>query len=1093
MGLTCAKAARPQTSHEEDAAAQDRTDELLDRWRGGELARLQRVYRRHARPPQQLERHGFVAALQLEALPAAHIDALFDRFRTSGAISCRDFCATLSWWCRGDALERRAFLFCWFAGCADPEENEMSKHALGALCDTIDTPPPDCAKGVCTWRKFDVWAHTLSDDAVWRVLPLTIVSQPDDERRLVQERWAAGATGDAYHVLPRSWWDAWCAYVGWSSLQPPPPSHALPSASKHSGASSGPRPFDVDASPLEADRDGDLCADIDIACVPEDVWALFATWYGGGPLFPRRLQSDNTLDLYPVAVFVDTCDPNGRARNECEIRRGDRAETVGEFARRLSPYSRLYGTSKKGWRRLHSNKTCADALEAGGTYLLESQHDGAWPREVDVNDVSVDERPSILRGAVSSLRRAFSTTSEDSDDAPVERTLPATGLCNLGNTCFLNAAVQCLSHAPILRAYCLSDMYAKDVNRSRLGSQGQVIEAFAALLKQLHGTARTAKPVEFKKILGKHKPRFAGNSQQDAQEFLTELLDVLHEDVNLIQEKPYVAEPDDADEARDGLVQAALDALQRSKLRDASLVSDLFRGQLVAKKTCQVCGRRSVKFEPFTSLSLPVPAPASRTFVVALLRLAKHGATWLKVEAPRLGDVRDLKSAVARASGVAEDDLTLCDAARHRIYRVLHEDAMPLGALGDFPANADCGMRCLMAYERPAVDVARTAPTAFPDTIAQLEVGQRLDARDHKRQWYGAQVVDDDEPCRDANYGKAGFVRVRFDRFGAKWDECFSADDWPSKLRPLHSKAPPTKLETFEICLVHRTAKGLFGTPFVTRVAADRSCRALRRAVVRQAARFHGEAKPFSLSVVPRAHPHSLANNDSEILESGASVSSIDPLKSVIALDWTSLDGYREPLPVQKVAPVKEHTPETYDLASCLESFSKEETLSKEDSWRCPRCKKSVKATASIGLWSVPDVLVIHLKRFLCTSRWREKLRTDVSFPRRGLDLRAFLPPGAPGGTVYDLFAVTNHLGSLGGGHYTAHVKYAPCSQEGVENASISFGEDERWLHIDDDLVEAARPEDVCTDAAYVLFYRRRRLCGRLVVGSTALPSQESV
>ena len=98
-----------------------------------------------------------------------------------------------------------------------------------------------------------------------------------------------------------------------------------------------------------------------------------------------------------------------------------------------------------------------------------------------------------------------------------------------------------------------------------------------------------------------------------------ELLDVLHEDVNLIQEKPYVPEPEDADEARDGLVIAARDALRRSRLRDKSLISDLFQGQLVAKKTCKVCARSSVKFEPFTSLSLPVPAPASRSFVVAVL------------------------------------------------------------------------------------------------------------------------------------------------------------------------------------------------------------------------------------------------------------------------------------------------------------------------------------------------------------------------------------------------------------------------------------------------------------------------------------------
>ena len=143
--------------------------------------------------------------------------------------------------------------------------------------------------------------------------------------------------------------------------------------------------------------------------------------------------------------------------------------------------------------------------------------------------------------------------------------------------------------------------------------------------------------------------------------------------------------------------------------------------------------------------------------------------------------------------------------------------------------------------------------------------------------------------------------------------------------------------------------------------------------------------------------------------------------------------------------------------------------------------------------------------------RRREKLRTDILFPRRGLDLSRFLPADAY--AVYDLFGVINHLvltrrpfpsrvfmiiresidsvraaqGSLSGGHYTAHVRVSPCSSDGVEEASVAFEESERWLHVDDDLVEAAKPEDVVTDGAYVLFYRRRRLSGRLVVGHTAV------
>ena len=45
--------------------------------------------------------------------------------------------------------------------------------------------------------------------------------------------------------------------------------------------------------------------------------------------------------------------------------------------------------------------------------------------------------------------------------------------------------------------------------------------------------------------------------------------------------------------------------------RNRSVVVDLFYGQLKSKVTCKVCGHESVKFDPFTSLSLPLPMETS--------------------------------------------------------------------------------------------------------------------------------------------------------------------------------------------------------------------------------------------------------------------------------------------------------------------------------------------------------------------------------------------------------------------------------------------------------------------------------------------------
>ena len=56
----------------------------------------------------------------------------------------------------------------------------------------------------------------------------------------------------------------------------------------------------------------------------------------------------------------------------------------------------------------------------------------------------------------------------------------------------------------------------------------------------------------------------------------------------------------------------------------------------------------------------------------------------------------------------------------------------------------------------------------------------------------------------------------------------------------------------------------------------------------------------------------------------------------------------------------------------------------------------------------------------------RDKLETHVEFPLQGLDLsRHVQQQQAPGSStlLYDLYAVSNHFGSLGGGHYTAYAK----------------------------------------------------------------------
>ena len=114
-----------------------------------------------------------------------------------------------------------------------------------------------------------------------------------------------------------------------------------------------------------------------------------------------------------------------------------------------------------------------------------------------------------------------------------------------------------------------------------------------------------------------------------------------------------------------------------------------------------------------------------------------------------------------------------------------------------------------------------------------------------------------------------------------------------------------------------------------------------------------------------------------------------------------------------------------FSLGDCLDEFGKPEILSENDAWYCPRCKEHRRASKTFELWKAPDILVIHLKRFSAHGRFNNKLDVMVDFPLEGLDLSSRLATKQEDGNnaVYELFAVDNHYGGLGGGHYTAYAK----------------------------------------------------------------------
>ncbi|KAJ8578443.1 hypothetical protein ON010_g763 [Phytophthora cinnamomi] len=170
-------------------------------------------------------------------------------------------------------------------------------------------------------------------------------------------------------------------------------------------------------------------------------------------------------------------------------------------------------------------------------------------------------------------------------------------------------------------------------------------------------------------------------------------------------------------------------------------------------------------------------------------------------------------------------------------------------------------------------------------------------------------------------------------------------------------------------------------------------------------------------------------------------------------------------------------------LTKCMDALMREEAISLEDHWVCERCGVPREGSRFSAIWRLPDLVMVQLKRFqYLENQHKQKVRALVDFPLKGLDFSKWMGhQDAAGSSVYDLYAVANHVGGLTRGHYTAYCRY---DSDFPESSSLFKANEENgdvqcpelWFRFDDEKVSEIAPGDVVTDAAYVLFYKRRTL-----------------
>lgn len=586
-----------------------------------------------------------------------------------------------------------------------------------------------------------------------------------------------------------------------------------------------------------------------------------------------------------------------------------------------------------------------------------------------------------------------------------------TGLKNIGNTCFMNSAIQCLVHTPKLVDYFLGD-YQKDVNHENpLGVHGELALAFGDLLRKLWfpGELPVA-PRMFKFKLASFAPQFSGFNQHDSQEFLAFLLDGLHEDLNRVKSKPYIESRD----AEGRLDEEVANEYWRNHLtRNDSIIVDTCQGQYRSMLVCPLCKKVSVTFDPFMYLSLPVPSTSMRTMTVTII--STEGSTLpfqVTVTVPKSGSFKDLIEALSNACSLSNDEILLvAEIYNNKILHFLEEPSGILSLIRDedllvaYRLLNDveaCHLAVFMHERIYKGSFWRYFGTPFAARISDISSGSCI--RNQFMKLLDPFLMPTEDALSD-DAGHSSFVDVEMD-YSAR--PTISDDDLMSDSDVGSS---PQLGSDFQFYMVDEKEKGLrikMNEPvFVPRIS-----RVLFLSV-------HWPDKMIE------RYDTSLFSSLPEIFNPVSFTNSLHDSAS---------------------------------LCKCLEAFLKEEPLGPEDMWYCPSCKTHQQASKKLDLWRLPEVLIIHLKRFSYFQFYKNKTETFIDFPVDELNLSNYIAhKNSQPCYHYSLYAVINHYGGLGGGHYTAFVRHGH----------------NQWYEFDDATVKPIRRDEIKTSAAYVLFYKK--------------------
>ncbi|KAJ0068488.1 hypothetical protein NL108_008436, partial [Boleophthalmus pectinirostris] len=895
------------------------------------------------------------------------------------------------------------------------------------------------------------------------------------------------------YLIDSRWFKQWKKYVGFDSWD----MYNVGERSLYPGP--------IDNSGLFSDQETQalkehLIDELDYVLVPTEAWNKLVSWYGcledQRPIVRKVVEHGMFVKHCKVEVYLlelNLCE-NDNMENVV-TRHFSKADTIGMDCL----MDCLFGTVNEGscflnvtsmlftdtiekemrtlfnipseketrlWNKYMSNtyeqlnkpdSTVQDAgLFQGQVLVIERMNeDGTWPRQAShpksSTTASRNFTTSPKLSSSSSASASSTVTNGDSSSSSsmtcfVHRlggyssysssynyrdSQSQPGLCglsNLGNTCFMNSALQCLSNASPLTEYFLNDQYEAEINRENpLGMRGEIAEAYADLVKQMWlSRSSYVAPRTFKTQVGRFAPQFSGYQQQDSQELLAFLLDGLHEDLNRVKKKPYLALRD-AEGRPDEIV--AKEAWTNHRLRNDSIIVDIFHGLFKSTLVCPECSKVSVTFDPFCYLTLPLPMKKDRTMEIFLVRSDPQSRpTQYRVIVPKLGTVADLCSALSKLCGFPPENMMVADVYNHRFHKIYRRD----DGLNQIMEKDD-----IFIYEVQEEDSERmNLPVYFRERHSKQSSGSS------STMLFGQPLlltVPRQNLSADLLYHKI-MERIRYGYPGPNPGPNPGASGCSS---PVSDGASCSASSSEEEAMDHQQSP----EPDHVQSEEEEEASELENGTKAEKTKSLTPAKLFTFSIV-----NSYGTANISPLPCDGNLLKLNP-HSTVAIDWDT-ESKKQCYDEQEAEAYEKHEsmlqPQkkkaTVALRECIELFTTMETLGEHDPWYCPTCKKHQQATKKFDLWSLPRILVVHLKRFSYNRCWRDKLDTVVDFPIRDLNMSEFVCDPKAGPYIYDLIAVSNHYGGMGGGHYTAYGKNKM---------------DGKWYYFDDSSVSSASEDQI--------------------------------